>query len=80
MGFLRLILTNYLPEGVASIQINQNCLLVIDGSLCWRMSDSYLNAPVEDVTTLIIFIVGVFFIGLFIDWLRRKMGNYPMLP
>ena len=44
------------------------------------MSDSYLNASVEDIATLIIFIVGMLFIGLFIDWLRRKMGNYPMLP
>jgi len=44
------------------------------------MSESYLNAPVEDIATLIIFIVGMLFIGLFINWLRKKMGDYPMLP
>ena len=43
-------------------------------------SDSYLNTSVEDLTTVIILIVGMFLLGLFIDWLRKKIGDYPMLP
>jgi len=44
------------------------------------MSDSYLNTPVEDLTSVIILIVAMFLLGLFIDWLRKKVGDYPMLP
>lgn len=43
-------------------------------------SDSYLNTSVEDLTTVIILIVGMFLLCLFIDWLRKKIDDYPMLP
>ena len=41
------------------------------------MSSSYLDYPVENLSTLVIAIVGLLFIGFLIDWLRKKTGRYP---
>jgi len=41
------------------------------------MSSSYLDYPVENLSTLVIAIVGLLLIGLLIDWIRKKTGRYP---
>jgi len=41
------------------------------------MSSSYLDYPVENLSTLVIAIVGLLLMGLLIDWIRKKTGRYP---
>lgn len=42
------------------------------------MSYPLWKHPVESVSSLIIMLAGLILIGFFIDWLRKKIGKYPM--
>ncbi len=41
------------------------------------MSYSILDYPVEDLSTLVVAVVGLLLIGFLVDWLRKKTGRYP---
>ena len=41
------------------------------------MSYSFLDYPVEDLSTLLVAVVGLLLIGFLIDWIRKKTDSYP---